>query len=63
MGPSMMGSVATREEATVDVLSDVLSWIRVEGTLSRRSELSAPWGISYPPNRHFSFMVVEAGSL
>lgn len=46
----------------MDVLSDVLSWIRVEGTLSRRSELSAPWGIAYPPNAYVSFMVVEAGS-
>ncbi len=46
----------------MDVLSDVLSWIRVEGTLSRRSELSAPWGIIYPPNAHYSFLVVESGS-
>jgi len=46
----------------VDVLSDVLSWIRVEGTLSRRSELLAPWGFSYPPVAHVSFLVVETGS-
>lgn len=46
----------------MDVLSDVLSWVRVEGTLSRRSELSAPWAISYPVQEFVSFMVVEAGS-
>lgn len=46
----------------MDVLSDVLSWLRVHGTLSRRSELTAPWGIAYPPVDHVSFMVVEAGS-
>lgn len=46
----------------MDVLSDVLSWIRVEGTLSRRSELLAPWGISYPPLSQVSFLVVETGS-
>ncbi len=46
----------------MDVLSDVLSWLRVEGTLSRRSEFSAPWGISYPFWNHLSFMAVEKGS-
>lgn len=46
----------------MDVLSDVLSWLRVEGTVTRRSEFSAPWGISYPPTKAFSFMTVEKGS-
>jgi len=46
----------------MDVLSDVLSWLRVEGTLSRRSEFLAPWGISYPRTNLVSFMVVEKGS-
>ncbi|MEM6925684.1 MAG: AraC family transcriptional regulator [Myxococcota bacterium] len=46
----------------MDVLSDVLSWLRVEGTLSRRSELSAPWGISYPRLDLVSLMVVEKGT-
>jgi len=45
----------------VDVLSDVLSWLRVEGTLSRRSEYSAPWGISFPKINHVSFLIVEKG--
>jgi AraC-like DNA-binding protein len=45
----------------VDVLSDVLSWLRVEGTLSRRSEFSAPWGIAFPPVDHVAFLVVQAG--
>ncbi len=46
----------------MDVLSDVLSWIRVEGTLTRRSELTAPWGFSHPPNQYISFLFVETGS-
>ncbi|MEM7152195.1 MAG: AraC family transcriptional regulator [Myxococcota bacterium] len=46
----------------MDVLSDVLSWLRVEGTLTRRSEFSAPWGIAYPAPTQFSFMTVEKGS-
>lgn len=45
----------------MDVLSEVLSWIRVEGTLSRRSEFSAPWGIAYPAHPHASLLVVESG--
>ncbi|MBX2802280.1 MAG: AraC family transcriptional regulator [Myxococcales bacterium] len=45
----------------MDVLSDVLSWLRVQGTLSRRSELSAPWGIAYSAFDLVSFMVVEKG--
>lgn len=46
----------------MDVFSDVLSWLRVEGTLSRRSEFSAPWGISYPAVDTISFMAVEKGA-
>lgn len=46
----------------MDVLSEVLSWLRVEGTLSRRSEFSAPWGIAYPPVERVSFMAVEKGA-
>lgn len=46
----------------MDVLSEVLGWLRVEGTLSRRSEFRGTWGIAYPPVKHVSFMVVEAGS-
>lgn len=30
--------------------------------MTRRSELSAPWGIGYPATRLFSFMTVEKGS-
>jgi hypothetical protein len=45
----------------MEVLSDVLSWLRVEGTKSRRSELSAPWGIAYPGWEIFSLMIVEKG--
>lgn len=45
----------------MDVLSDVLSWLRVEGTLSRRSEFTAPWGVRHPPQGLVSFMVVEKG--
>lgn len=48
--------------ATVDVLSDVLSWMRVEGTLSRRSEFTAPWGIAHRRLDQVAFMVVETGS-
>ncbi|MCO4745034.1 MAG: AraC family transcriptional regulator [Proteobacteria bacterium] len=46
----------------MDVLSDVLNWLRVEGTVSRRSEFSAPWGVAYPVVNLVSFMVVEKGS-
>lgn len=46
----------------MDVLSDVLSWLQVEGTMTRRSEFSAPWGVSYSPSNLFSFMTVEKGS-
>ncbi len=46
----------------MDVVSELLSWLRVEGTLSRRSEFSAPWGIAFPPIDNVSFMVVEKGS-
>lgn len=45
----------------MDVLSDVLSWLRVEGTISRRSEFSAPWAVTYPRNDIFSFMAIESG--
>lgn len=46
----------------MDVLSDVLSWLRVEGTLTRRSEFSAPWGVSYPSANSVSFLAVQKGS-
>ncbi len=46
----------------MDVLSDVLSWLRVEGTVTRRSEFTAPWGISYASTTLFSFMTVEKGN-
>ena len=46
----------------MDVLSDVLSWLQVEGTTTRRSEFSAPWGISYARNVSFAFMSVEKGN-
>lgn len=46
----------------MDVLSDVLSWLRVEGTLTRRSVLSAPWGISYQAANNVGFLAVEKGS-
>ncbi len=46
----------------MDVLSDVLSWLRVEGTVTRRSEFSAPWGIAYPVTTGFAFTTVEKGS-
>ena len=45
----------------MDVLSDVLSWLRVKGNLTRRSEFSAPWGISYPSADIFSFLAIEKG--
>lgn len=45
----------------MDVLSDVLGWLRVEGTVSRRTEFTAPWGVSYQPSQLFSFMTVEQG--
>ena len=45
----------------MDVLSDVLSWLRVEGIVTRRSEYSAPWGILFPSNSFASFMTVEKG--
>lgn len=52
----------TSESAnSVDVLSDVLSWLRVEGTLTRRSKFSAPWRIAYAPTNLLSFMAVERG--
>ncbi|MCH9684661.1 MAG: AraC family transcriptional regulator [Deltaproteobacteria bacterium] len=46
----------------MDVLSDVLSWLRVKGSLSRRSEFSAPWAIAYPPSDRVSFLTIEKGS-
>lgn len=45
----------------MDVLSDVLSWLRVEGTISRRSEFSAPWGVVYPRGDQFGLLTVEKG--
>ena len=45
----------------MDVVSEVLSWLRVEGTVSRRSEFSAPWGIAYSMTNIASFFVVERG--
>ncbi len=46
----------------MDVLSDVLGWLRVKGTTSRRSEFSAPWGIAYPPADQVAFLTVDKGS-
>jgi len=45
----------------MDVLSDVLSWLSVEGTVTRRSEFSAPWGFAYPRSDIFGFMTLEKG--
>ncbi len=45
----------------MDVLSDVLGWLRVEGTLSRRSEYSSPWGISFPAWGMFALLTIESG--
>lgn len=45
----------------MDVLSDVLGWLRVEGTLSRRSEYTAPWGVSFSPFQQIACLVVEQG--
>lgn len=57
----MLRDKAWHNAITVDVLSDVLSWLRVRGTVTRRSELSAPWGIRYPKTEGFAFMAVEQG--
>lgn len=46
----------------MDVLTDVLSWLRVEGTVTRRSEFSAPWGVMHAPTSLFAFMTLEKGS-
>lgn len=45
----------------MDVLSDVLSWVRVQGTLTRRSEFSAPWGVTYQSTQRLSFLTVQKG--
>lgn len=45
----------------MDVLSDVLGWLRVEGTTSRRSEFTAPWGVRYPRGDSFGFLMVMEG--
>lgn len=46
----------------MDVLSDVMSWLRVSGSVTRRSEFSAPWGISYPVSNLAAFLMIEKGS-
>ena len=49
-----------QEERTLDVLSDVLGLLRLRGEVFCRTELSAPWGLSFSPDQA-QFHVVEDG--
>jgi len=46
----------------MDVLTDVLSSLRISGRLYCRTELSAPWGMLLPPSDLAHFHVIERGS-
>jgi AraC-like DNA-binding protein len=49
------------KEAAMDVLSEVLSELRLESTLYARFELTAPWAVSYPAGETAAFHVVAEG--
>jgi AraC-like DNA-binding protein len=48
------------EERALDVLSDVLGFLRLRGEVLCRSELSAPWGLSFHSDEAH-FHVIESG--
>jgi len=50
-----------QEEQALDVLSDVLGLLRLRGQVYCRTELSAPWGLSFTAEQA-QFHVVERGS-
>ena len=50
-----------QEERALDVLSDVLGLLRLRGQVYCRTELSAPWGLSFT-SEQAQFHVVERGS-
>lgn len=51
----------TQEERALDVLSDVLGLLRLRGQVYCRTELSAPWGLSFTAEQA-QFHVLERGS-
>jgi AraC-like DNA-binding protein len=50
-----------QQERALDVLSDVLGLLRLRGEVFCRTELSAPWGLSFTPEQA-QFHVIERGS-
>ena len=46
----------------MDVLSDVLDTVRLQGTVFGAAELSPPWGISAGPRPRFAFHVIARGT-
>ena len=51
----------TQEERALDVLSDVLGLLRLRGQVYCRTQLTAPWGLSFSAEQA-QFHVVERGS-
>jgi AraC-like DNA-binding protein len=45
----------------MDVLSDVLSTVRLQSVVFASAELPAPWGIRAEPREHFAFHIVARG--
>ena len=52
----------TQEERALDVLSDVLGLLRLRGQVYCRTQLTAPWGLSFSAEQA-QFHVIERGSL
>lgn len=50
--------VATEGGHAVDVLSDVLSAVRISGSVLFQAEFCAPWSLASPPTREFAPMFV-----
>src|SRR5919199_1873884 len=48
--------------STVDVLSEAIGLLGLEGTLYCRSELSAPWSLALPPAALAHFHVLDRGT-
>lgn len=46
----------------MDILTQILAWFRVEGSVYAKGVLTAPWGVKVPPYHQFSFHVLERGN-
>jgi AraC-like DNA-binding protein len=47
--------------ARVDLLSQVLAWVRLEGELVFSAELTHPWALRFDPGPAYFFVVLEGG--